>query len=197
MTNVPVPTPAGMDAPPLPAHLRIVPAVMRRLRLQWNRLRYPRAGFGAGCDIGPGLFLKMGLSGKVNFGEQCVLDRFMTIETHGALTVGARTIFGHHCTIGALASVEIGADCLIADLVDIRDNDHNFERLDIPTSQQGASVAPVKIGRNVWLGAKVTVVKGVTIGDNAIVGANAVVTKDIPANAIAVGVPAKVVKYRK
>ena len=66
----------------------------------------------------------------------------------------------------------------------------------VECGEQGAIVAPVRIGSNVWLGAKVTVVKGVSIGDNAIVGANAVVTRDIPPNAIAVGVPARVIRSR-
>ena len=54
--------------------------------------------------------------------------------------------------------------------------------------------APVVIGKNVWLGASVTVVPGVTIGDNAVIAAGAVVTKDVPANTIAAGVPAKVIR---
>jgi acetyltransferase-like isoleucine patch superfamily enzyme len=103
---------------------------------------------------------------------------------HGKLHIGHRTIFGHHCTLAARDSLIIGDDCLIAEMVSIRDHDHCFDRLDVPIREQGAVSAPIKIGRNVWLGAKVTVVKGITIGDNAIVGANAVVTKDIPANAI-------------
>ena len=179
-----------------PLYKRLLPALLRRIRLPLTRLLHPRARFGAGCDVGPGLLLKMGQAAQVNFGDHCVLDRFMTIEAQGKLSVGARTVFGHHCTLGVLESVEIGEDCLIADLVDIRDHDHNFERLDIPIIRQGASFAPVKIGNGVWIGAKATLVKGVTIGDNAIIGANAVVTKDIPANAIAVGVPAKVARYR-
>ncbi|PQV63701.1 Hexapeptide repeat of succinyl-transferase [Abditibacterium utsteinense] len=81
-------------------------------------------------------------------------------------------------------------------MVSIRDHDHRFDNLEIPIREQGIVSAPVVIGKNVWLGAKVTVLKGVTIGDNAVVGANAVVTKNLPKNAIAVGIPAKVIRLR-
>ena len=113
-----------------------------------------------------------------------MVDHDMTVECTGTLRVGEGTIFGHHCTMAARDSVTIGIDCLIAEMVSVRDHDHCFDRLDVATRDQGFSVAPVSIGKNVWLASKVSVLKGVTIGDNAIVGANAVVTRDIPANAI-------------
>ncbi len=56
-------------------------------------------------------------------------------------------------------------------------------------------VEPVTIGNNVWLGSRVTVLRGVTIGTNSVVGAGSVVTRSIPANSIAVGAPAKVVRH--
>ncbi len=190
-------TEAPLSIPALPLSTRIGLTLQRRFRYGWVRLRYPKAHFGPKCTIRIRFWLRMFPGAKVWFDEDCVLDRDMTVECCGSLRVGKRVCIGHHCSIGVVDSVEIGDDCLIADLVDIRDHDHAFDRVDLPMSQQGLVSAPVKIGNNVWLAAKVTVTKGVTIGDNAIIGANAVVTKDIPANAIAVGVPAKVIRFRE
>jgi acetyltransferase-like isoleucine patch superfamily enzyme len=175
---------------------RILPAARRRLQFVYTRIRWPRVSFGSGCDVRSGLWIHLGPGGKVSFAPGCVIDRGMSVEVYGELIVGSRTIFGHHCTLASQSSVTIGDDCLIAELVSVRDHDHRFDRLDIPVREQGMVCAPVKICNNVWLGSKVTVIKGVTIGDNAIVGANAVVTKDIPANAVAFGIPAKVVRFR-
>ncbi len=175
---------------------RLAAAIWRRVRLMWLRARFSRANFGARNDIRAGFKLRLAPGARFQTGEACVLDYDTTLECSGALTIGARVIFGHHCTIGCKDSIEIGDDCLLAEMVSIRDHDHNFERTDVPIREQGATCAPVKIGRDVWLGAKVTVLRGVTIGDGAIIGANAVVTRDIPAGAIAVGIPARVVKMR-
>jgi acetyltransferase-like isoleucine patch superfamily enzyme len=176
---------------------RVGPALTRRLRLLCLRIRFPRVSLGAGCDIRPGFHLLLGPRGRFIAGDHCVVDRDMTIECRGTLEIGARTIFGHHCTLASVESVSIGSDCLIAEMVAIRDHDHRFDGpLSVPINKQGAAASPVMIGNNVWLAGKVTVLKGVTIGDNAVVGANAVVTKDIPANAVAVGVPARVIRYR-
>lgn len=175
---------------------RLFEAAVRRLRLVCARLRFPRARFGIRCDIRRRLTLRIGSAGVLDVGAGCVLDKDMTIECEGKVIVGEGTIFGHHCTLASRSSIVIGRDCLIAELVSIRDHDHSFERSDIPIREQGFTVKPVTIGRNVWIAAKASIVKGVTIGDNAIVGANAVVCRDIPANAIAVGVPARVIRMR-
>lgn len=175
---------------------RVGPALARRLRLWWTRLLHPGAAFGTGCDVRARFVLRRQAGACVRFGPRCVLDNDLTIEVSGRLEVGARTIFGHHGTLAARASLIIGEDCLIAELVSIRDHDHRFDALEIPIREQGEVVEPVRIGRNVWIGAKATITKGVTIGDNAIIGANAVVTRDIPANAIAACVPARVLRWR-
>jgi len=143
-----------------------------------------------------GLRLRLGRHGKLNIGPEVFLDHDASLECLWQLDIGARTIIGHHCTLAAKERIQIGEDCLLAEMVSIRDHDHRFDDFDAPIRVQGASCAPVVIGNNVWLAARVVVIKGVSIGDGAIVGAGAVVTKDIPAGAIAVGVPARVIKMR-
>lgn len=93
-------------------------------------------------------------------------------------------------------SLFIGTNSLIGFETAIITSSHNFERTDIPIKDQGMRSAPVKIGDNCWIGARVIVLPGVTIGNNSIVGANSVVTKDIPDLVIAAGVPCKVIKKR-
>lgn len=176
---------------------RLLAAIARYVRLKYLRARWRRARFGARCDIRSGFHLVLDEGADLRIGPRCILDRSMTIECYGTLHIGRDVIFGHHCTLASRESLIIGDDCLLAEMVSVRDHDHRFDRLDVPIRKQDSTSAPVVIGRNVWIGAKSTVVKGVSIGDNAIIGANAVVTRDIPANAIAVGIPARVIRFRQ
>lgn len=115
---------------------------------------------------------------------------------------GAEIRIGDGCgitgaTILAFASIEIGPDCLLGANVTIVDSDFHpldpVRRRDPPTSD-AIGVAPVRIGRNVFIGMNVLVLKGVTIGDNSVIGAGSVVTTDIPANVIAAGNPCRVLR---
>ena len=80
--------------------------------------------------------------------------------------------------------------CLIGHQVVIATLNHDFD----PTKRGGMYPAPVRLGNNVWVGAHATILAGVTVGDNAVVAAGAVVTKDVPANAVVGGVPARIIK---
>ena len=168
--------------------------VRRELALLLARLRWPSVEFGPRCDVRRGLTITLLEGGQVSFGAECILDRQLTVESGGVLSVGPRTIFGHHCTLGAKESIRIGADCLVAEMVSIRDSDHGTDSAGVPYRKQGHVTAPVVIGDNVWLGSRVVVTRGVCIGDNAVIGAGAVVTRDVPPNSLAVGVPARVVR---
>jgi acetyltransferase-like isoleucine patch superfamily enzyme len=132
----------------------------------------------------------------VRFGEGCVLDHGLVVESRGRLEVGDRTVFGHHCTIASDRSISIGRDCLVAEMVSIRDHDHAFSSTDVSIIDQGRETAPIHIGDNVWIGSKATITKGVSIGSNSVVGAHAVVTGDLPEGCVAVGIPARVIRFR-
>jgi len=168
----------------------------RRAGLVLVRLRHRRVSFGPRCDVRSGARLRVAKGAVVRIGAACVLDRGFDLECRGVVEVGERTVFGHHCTLAADRSVVIGRDCLLAEMVSVRDHDHAVADPSRAVLEQGRVTAPVRIGDNTWLGAKVTVTKGVTIGSDVVVGANAVVTSDLPDGCVAVGVPARVVRRR-
>jgi len=139
-------------------------------------------------------------------GDSHVRGELLTFWNGGSIEVGNRSYIGENSRIWSQSSIRIGSDVLISHLVDIHDTDGHpidpDERLQdsrailqrgeyhTPTATKSS---PVVIEDQVWLGFKATVLKGVTIGRGAIVAACSVVTKDVPAYAIVVGNPARVV----
>ncbi len=128
------------------------------------------------------------------------LDAFPTND-RVCLTIGERVEVNDYVHIGAVESVKIGNDVLIASKVFISDHNHGTysgqgEHSDpaISPSERPLSVAPVVIEDRVWLGEFACVLPGVKIGAGSVIGAHSVVSRDIPANCIAVGSPARVVK---
>ena len=108
------------------------------------------------------------------------------------IRVGKR-FFANFClTILDEAPVTFGDDCFVGPNVSIYTACHSTNPVERNTRQEWAK--PVTIGNNVWIGGSVTILAGVTIGDNCTIGAGSVVTRDIPANSVAVGNPARVVK---
>ncbi len=114
----------------------------------------------------------------------------------GEIHIGNDTIIQPRAHIAAAAKLLVGKHVLIASNVYITDHDHGFAQLDISVARQPLAVAPTRIEDFVWLGENVVVLKGVVIGHHAIVGANSVVTRDVPPNVIAGGVPTRVIRNR-
>ena len=135
--------------------------------------------------------------GRLILGAFTHIGRGTAIRAHeGTLRIGEKTVIGRNTTINCYLDVEVGATTLIADWVYISDFDHKADDLAIPIKDQGIVKSPVRIGRDVWLGTKVTVTRGVRIGEGAIVGANAVVTRDVEPYTVVGGVPARLLKRR-
>lgn len=119
---------------------------------------------------------------------------------NGCVEIGDRTGLSAHTIIHATNNcpVKIGADVIIGPQSYIAGGgDYNHDRLDVPIREQGIRYdGGVTVQDNVWLGAKVTVLGGVTMGSGSIAGAGSVVTRSVPENSICVGTPAKVIKTR-
>lgn len=118
-------------------------------------------------------------------------------EDEPELRIGDGTFIGHGCGFTIGRSIRIGANCLLAGGVQIQDQDgHPLDarrrREHEPTPAE--EIRPVLIGDDVWIGSGAIILKGVTIGDRSVVGARAVVTKDVPADVVVGGNPARVIK---
>lgn len=141
-----------------------------------------------------------------NAGSGLILEAWSEYRNYSerntpSLVIGNNVSITDYCHISCMDNVTIGNGVLFGRNVFISDNFHggpNGENLNLPPVERNIySNGKVIIGDNVWLGKNVCVMPGTNIGTNSIIGANAVVTSDIPANSIAVGVPAKVIRTIK
>lgn len=134
----------------------------------------------------------------ITLGDDVIVSRNCVIQGKTApVSIGDRTDIGCNAVITSSGGVSIGNAVLIAGNCYIGGGRYNTDRLDIPMMAQGLyTKGPVVIGDDVWLGAGATVLDGVKIGKGCVVGAGAVVTKNLPEYAIAIGIPAKVIKQR-
>ncbi|MGA4670196.1 acyltransferase [Propionibacteriaceae bacterium Y1923] len=133
----------------------------------------------------------MTLSGvsRIRIGAQTIIRDGAWLATEGetsSLSIGDNNYIGHRCHLHSIDPVSIGSGCVFADNVLVTSTDH--ER----GNRHGVTgTGPVVIGDGVFLGQNVVVLGGVTIGDGATVAANAVVTKDVAANTVVGGIPAR------
>jgi acetyltransferase-like isoleucine patch superfamily enzyme len=171
------------------------------LRLLWRRYLTPtgrRMALRGMLFLGGGVQLQIGPAARVTFGRWVWIGHGTKIRCHeGEVRIGDKTVLGQECTISAYQHVSIGEQCIVADRVMLIDFDHNVAEVERPIRTQGIYKRDVRVGNNVWIGYGAQILRGVSVGDNAIVGASAVVTKDVPANAVVAGTPARVVRMRE
>jgi acetyltransferase-like isoleucine patch superfamily enzyme len=212
------PPPTGVEPeirrPPLPLHggplalLRFMARngmltpkyawlVLRLLRRRFLSSYGRRLKLDGLAFIGPRVTIQIGKAGRVELGRWSWLGHGTKIRCHeGVVSIGAKTVLGQECTISAYQHVSIGRECVIADRVMLIDFDHGVVEVERPTRLQGIYKRDVRVGHNVWIGYGACILRGVTIGDNAVVGTSAVVTRDVPANAVVAGIPARVIRMR-
>lgn len=135
-----------------------------------------------GIEIGDGVFI----------GRNTILSC-----KNGDIRIDDRANIGFNCEIFSASRVRVGRAVLMAAYTYLVGGDHLYDRTDIPVLDQGRTARGIDVDDHVWLGTHVVVTDGTRIGRDAIIGAGAVVTGEVPEYAIAVGIPAKVVRDRR
>jgi acetyltransferase-like isoleucine patch superfamily enzyme len=164
-----------------------------RARLRPTRYRMARrirvgrkVRFGSGVRI----------TGRTTIGDGVEIGsntRIVAATANAVIMIESNTFIASQCIIAARERVHIGSETMIAEMVTIRDHDHDP---DYPPKSGHTLTAPITVGARVWIGTKATLVRGVTVGDDAVVGANAVVTADVGPSTIVAGVPAKLIRSK-
>ena len=170
-------------------------------RYLWRRFLTP-AGWRWETDgpvfFGRNLELQIRRGATIRFGRFTWIGDGTKIRCHeGAVEIGAKTVMGQECTISAYEHVRIGEQCVIADRAMFIDFDHGIVEVERPIRVQGIYKRPVEIGANCWIGYGAAFLRGVRVGDNSVVGTYTVVTRDIPANAVVGGIPARIIRMRE
>ncbi len=144
----------------------------------------------------------------ISIGKNCIIgsesrieawDSYRGINYHPEIKLGDQVHINSAIHIGCINKIEVGDDCLFGSHVMIIDHSHGKNSVDElkihPDERELYSKGPIKIGNRCWICENAVILPGVTIGEAAVVAAGAVVTKDVPANCVVAGNPAKIVKY--
>src|ERR1700748_1197099 len=170
-------------------------------RYLWRRVLTPSGRRWATSGLlffGRDLEIEIAPRGRVEFGRFIWNGDRTKIRCHeGLVEIGSKTVLGQECTITAYQHIRIGEQCVIADRAMFIDFDHGVVEVERPIRMQGIYKRDVEVGSNVWIGYGACILRGVRVGDNSIIGTNSVVTRDVPANAVVGGIPARILRMRE
>jgi acetyltransferase-like isoleucine patch superfamily enzyme len=150
--------------------------------------------------IEPGAVIELGSEngkGVIHIGSRTLIRRFALISCHGGnIHIGSNCSVQCFSAVYGLGGLRIGDWTRIAAHTLIIPGNHEFSDPFVEIKKQGLSQKGISVGRDVWIAANCLILDGVNIGDGAVIGGGSVVTKSIPSLAVAVGNPARVIKYR-
>ena len=153
---------------------------------------------GENVTFGGKVYLRIRRNGRITLadGVRTGTEVWLVSANDTELSVGKNTMLNSYNIFNGGHGLKIGSHCIFAAFDYINTSDHGFRRGEL-IQKQGFFGAPVEIEDDVWIGGHVFIGKGVRIGRGAVIGAGAVVTHDIPEEAIAVGIPARVIRMRE
>lgn len=157
----------------------------------------PNIRIGVGTIVEPGVVIRTRAGGSITIGKNCWVSQGVQIITWGGdIVIGDNTTLNPYTVVYGQGGTRIGNGVRIAAHCVIVPSNHKFDNVDEFIYKQGLSKKGIVIEDNVWLGAGVKVMDGVTISYGTVVGANAVVTRSTDRNSVYVGIPAKKIKDR-
>lgn len=178
--------------------VKYVRMLLRLFRHKYLSSYGSRIEFDGAAFIGRNVRIQIQPGAKLKLGRWCWIGNGTKIRIHGGVVeIGAKTVIGEEVTFSAYEQISLGRESVIADRVMFIDFDHCVMEVERPIRQQGIYTKPVRVGHNAWLGYGASILRGVTVGDNCIVGTYSVVTKDLPDNSVAGGIPAQVIRMRE
>ena len=158
---------------------------------------HEKISLGRGCKIHADASVDASRSPGVKLGDKVTLNRYAYVQGgNGGVRLGDRVEINNFSIVNGTGGVDIGEDTLVGPGVRIISYQHQYVR-GATIRSQPVEARPIRIGRDVWLGANAIVLAGISIGDGAVVAAGAVVREDVPAYAVVAGVPATIRKYRE
>lgn len=167
-----------------------------RLRVVLAWLRMQGIEIGRGVYIGRNVLVSVERGGTLSLGDRVCIQDYSRIFVAGggSLRIGDSTFIGRNCEISAAREFLIGDRCAIAAYCTLIDTDKDLNEPWTPWDSARPVREPIRVEDDVWLGYKVTVLKGVRLGRRCVVAASGVVTRDVPAFALVAGVPARVIR---
>jgi len=173
--------------------------LVRYWRFLWLRLRSPHIVTEGFVFLGK----RVEVHARRGYGR-LVLGRWVHIGDEnrlrcheGTIRVGDKCVFGRDNTVNGYLDIEFGEGTIVADWVYICDFDHVTEDVHVPIKDQGIVKSPVRIGPDVWIGTKVTVLRGTSIGRGSVLAANSVIRGTVDEYSVMAGIPAACIKDRR